>query len=1171
MDSMVPSVAPTLSDGLACHQTGDFAGAETIYRELLLKDSENKQVVFFLGTCLLQQPSRQEEGARYLETLLDDVPPQASVFINLGLYHFESRRYQQAEALFRKALQIDPDNAELHNKLACACLLLKHLISAAYHFEQTLLRNPAILSAYPALVGLLRQNGRFIDASIWTSRWLKAEPNCAMARAEHGVAFARAKFASVTEKILLSLPEEDADLLFYKAYLHQYALRPEVAIQYYRRAIEMGSDLANAHFNISLLLFAKGDFKHAWEEFDHRFSEGGVLPHHGHFEPEWDGSGLNGAGILVHSEQGIGDVIQFMRFFPLIQQRGGRVIFSSYPDVLQLMQSTEGAEVVEQIENLDLSYETQIPLLSLGKVFVRDESDIPGTVPYLFAESVKSDYWKRQFSTINGLKVGLVWAGNPDHTNDHNRSASLTDFAPLSKIGGVSYFALQKGPTAKQAVCPPEGMHLIALSDEIKDFTDTAAIISQLDLVICVDTSVAHLAGAMGKDVWLLIPDFCDWRWLDGREDSPWYPSMRVFKRLPNELWSDLLQRVADRLSQRRRELQPELGPAFQAECQALEALKVNDWSSAQDQFTLAVQQGGCAERIASEIAHGFVGRQYEGVWPIATSALYYKTYLASGISSIEDQIAYWQSAYSETADPRAGLSLVRLLKDQARYKEAILICNEVLVRDTENWLTRYELGQCFRLSGNDSAAVQEYQQVLGVMPRHPEAGINQAMTLERLGRVSDALRQIQLTAMCNPYHPKVRLFLAILLYRLRHYDLAHVVIEEHCLRYPADTLGQFWRGAIFRQIGRSAEALEMLMLLPADYAEPFTLAREIAYSRLELEWEQGRSIYERLLKVTPDEFIATINYEYGLYLISARQSREGWRLCEARRAIEKSDTFEQQFGLSIPAWAGDPLEGRRLLVFCEQGFGDTLQFLRFLDAIEGTCILIFQDGLDELLLQYYTRPNTIFVSRNTYRESPVAADCYVNLLSFPFLLGLTTDVDSIKAPYLKRNTTENQFAQLFAPETRPKVGLVWAGNPKHSGDRWRSIPLLQLTPVFELKDFAWYSLQKEAASNDALLLPPSIGMLNAASLSNNFYETALVIENMDLIIAVDTAVAHLAAAMGKKVWLLIPQQADWRWGRSGDSTEWYTNMTIFRQSVQGNWSDVVQSVKEALVNDFFR
>jgi len=249
---------------------------------------------------------------------------------------------------------------------------------------------------------------------------------------------------------------------------------------------------------------------------------------------------------LVYWEQGIGDTIQFLRYIALI--KGGTVIFACQPELRWLINRSLDIEyVVAGVEDtVEIPYDVWIPLMSLPNIFATTLNNIPAPIPYIYPDGKKVAKWQTRLQTTD-FKIGIVWTGNPKFPSNRNRSCPLSYFAPLAKLPNTTFFSLQKGEAANQPV--PDDMELIALTEDLADFADTAAVIANLDLVISVDTAVAHLAGAMGKPVWTLLPFVADWRWLLDRDDTPWYPTMRLFRQPRPQAWAEVFNQVRNELS----------------------------------------------------------------------------------------------------------------------------------------------------------------------------------------------------------------------------------------------------------------------------------------------------------------------------------------------------------------------------------------------------------------------------------------------------------------------------------------------------------------------------------------------------------------------------------------------------------------------------------------------
>ena len=329
---------------------------------------------------------------------------------------------------------------------------------------------------------------------------------------------------------------------------HHLSGRYELARDLYEYVIDVNPDSARAHMNLGMLLLLHGDFEAGWREFSwRRHGQPGQLA-------AWDGRPLTGEGVLIRGEQGAGDNIQFLRYVPVIKRAGGRPAVLTRPGMKRLIQSFDADLAVfepgEQVS--DLAFEVAVmDLPGLSKTTL---STIPAEVPYMSAEPGLMAEWGNRLGPPAGRRIGLCWQGNPDKPRDKLRSIPLTDFAPLIETPGTEWYGLQVGPGEEQVPgfrhigkFTHLGGRLGASSDH---FVDAAAAMTELDLVITVDTAIAHLAGALARPVWILLPHNPDWRWLLERDDSPWYPTARLFRQADAGDWSVPLAAIAAALRQ---------------------------------------------------------------------------------------------------------------------------------------------------------------------------------------------------------------------------------------------------------------------------------------------------------------------------------------------------------------------------------------------------------------------------------------------------------------------------------------------------------------------------------------------------------------------------------------------------------------------------------------------
>jgi hypothetical protein len=311
------------------------------------------------------------------------------------------------------------------------------------------------------------------------------------------------------------------------------------AEEYFRRVCAAQSQDAAAHFNLAVTLLRAGRLPEGFAEYEWRWQVPQFAPQRREFaRPLWRGEPLEGRRILLWGEQGAGDAIQFARYVPLVRKAGGTVILEVLPHLERLMTWMEGGYPVVNALTTGAEYDMHCPLMSLPQRFGTDLSSIPAPTRFAIPDAAR-EKWAMRLEA-EGTKIGVVWATNPSYLNNAARSVPAECLAPLTRLAGVRCWGLQVGPGAADA---PEGMP--NLGDELIDFAETAAVISELDLVITVDTAVAHLAGSLGKAVWLLLIYAPDWRWMLGREDSPWYPTMRLFRQTRPGDWSDVVERAA--------------------------------------------------------------------------------------------------------------------------------------------------------------------------------------------------------------------------------------------------------------------------------------------------------------------------------------------------------------------------------------------------------------------------------------------------------------------------------------------------------------------------------------------------------------------------------------------------------------------------------------------------
>jgi tetratricopeptide (TPR) repeat protein len=463
----------------------------------------------------------------------------------------------QTNAAVAELRQIDPPDAETANTVANALADLGDLDGAISRYERALQLRPDWPDALNNLGTVLLKRGDADRAAECHRRALAVDPQDARAHCYLGDALASLQqfdAAADCYRKSLAIDPGNAEAHNNLGNVWLDLGRVDEAVAAYRRATSLLPDSPAVHANLSQALLTHGDLLEGFAEQESRWRlVAGVAP--GTVVPGiWTGDDPAGRTILVHAEQGFGDTIHFARYVPLLARgRGARVIVECQPALHRLLQSLDGVHAVVVRGQPLPPFDAGTMLLSLPAIFGTTLESIPNRVPYLSAPADVAARWRERLAHDRaGLKVGLAWAGNPKQANDHNRSMPFAGLARgLAGVFGVSFYSLQRGDAAAAQVRRdhlPHGMTWTDPSADLHDFAETAGLIAQLDLVIAVDTSVAHLAGALGKPVWTLLTLAPDWRWLLARDDSPWYPTMRLFRQRARGDWVDVVARVASSL-----------------------------------------------------------------------------------------------------------------------------------------------------------------------------------------------------------------------------------------------------------------------------------------------------------------------------------------------------------------------------------------------------------------------------------------------------------------------------------------------------------------------------------------------------------------------------------------------------------------------------------------------
>ncbi len=579
---------PTLNDVLAAafqlHQSGDTATAENLYRSILAAPSPHADASYGLGVLCHGQGRMAEAAEAWRRTLAirgNDVDTMS----NLGTALLALGQHNEAVAWFRRAIEIRPTFALAHANLGKALQDLGHLVDAVAAYRHAVMLDAGNATALANLSSALIEQAQYGEAAEAARRAVTIQPEMALAHANLAVALfrlGRHQEALGAARAALALQPPMAMLYatlggvlvevgaFDEAVItcrNAIALDPRIAMAHLnlahahkamnqlaeaeaacRQAVALLPESADYHFLLGHLLLVQGDFDRGWEQYAYRWQ----LPNFAWLrdfqaefsQPQWQGEDLAGKTILVLTEQGLGDIILFVRYAPMLTARGAQVVVATMPNSRRLLSSMSGVRVVSLIERPLPAFDVYCPLLNLPPLCGTQVETIPAPVPYLHAEAATRAQWRARLPQ-DGLRVGIVWGGNPATMYDRFRSPRLARMLPLFDVPGVTFVILQVGPAREDLQDTKLPANVIDLGPELDDLATTAAVMCELDLVISSCTAPVHLAGALGVPTWAILPFAPYFPWLLDRTDSPYYPTTRLYRQdQPGLDWTPLIARV---------------------------------------------------------------------------------------------------------------------------------------------------------------------------------------------------------------------------------------------------------------------------------------------------------------------------------------------------------------------------------------------------------------------------------------------------------------------------------------------------------------------------------------------------------------------------------------------------------------------------------------------------
>ena len=502
-----------------------------------------------------------DEAVSYYKQALAIRPTCPQVFFNMGLALNKQKKHTAAIHAFKQAILHKIDYPKAHVQLGKTLHTLKQTKEAIEHYRLALLYDPKLTTVRLLLARLYNEQHMFTQSIELLKKSLNIEPeniHLLFELANTYNTINQIQDALAIYKKLLAKQPNNVAFLYNTAYTLKKMGKIEEALPYYNKTLELKPDHSEAHFSRGLAYLTYGDFLRGWAEYEWRWQR----PKHGskrnYTQPRWDGSPLNGKTILLHAEQGLGDTFQFIRFAQIAKNRGGCVIAAVQSPLVDILSLCPYLDHVISTKDTPPPFDVHAPIMSLPFILKTTIDTVPCDTPYLYADQKLVEYWQEQLAYDNNFKVGICWQGNCNYSTPFLRavvaqkSIKLNQLTPISTIPGISIYNLQKKTGEEQL--PSAHFKLHTFDSDFDEshgrFMDTAAVMKNLDLVITVDTSICHLAAGLGVPTWNILPNPADWRWMLNRTDTPWYPTMRLFKQPKSGDWNSVIHTIAQELMQ---------------------------------------------------------------------------------------------------------------------------------------------------------------------------------------------------------------------------------------------------------------------------------------------------------------------------------------------------------------------------------------------------------------------------------------------------------------------------------------------------------------------------------------------------------------------------------------------------------------------------------------------
>lgn len=1070
---------------------------------------------------------------------------------------------RSALQMFDEVLARNPDNAAAWCNRGLALAAIKQPTDAVDCFFRSLALDPNLEAGYNNLSLALSELGRFDEARSTAKSGLKVFPDSlplqlALATVLHregDLIAAKAQFeiavadhaASADARIGLALVLQDLGDLPSAENLLREVLRAEPRN-------------ASARLGVAFLELMQGQFARGWRDYEARYATPEApltLPR----IPVWNGVNLSGKSLLIVGEQGLGDEIMFSSCIGDLAGRARHLEIWSHAKLVSLFQrsfpyarvNARTDERASATTTLSL-FDFQVPIGSLPRLFRGSAATFPAHTGYLRADRDRKNAWRERLARLgSGLKVGISWRGGLYQTRRVLRSIPVAEFSILLDKTDAHFINLQHDATAEEiAALGRHGHGAIHCFDGVaNDYDELAALVMNLDLVISVQGSIVHLAGALGRPTWALLPSCPEWRYGIAGERMLWYPSVRLFRQQHLGEWIPLLKTLRDELQSPHlrktysRSAEPILEPAelvqrasvLRAEGNIAEARAFYEQALDIDPACMPALQGLEALHIQH---HQPDAARMSVLWSFAVSAQPMLPPLLAGLSqaqlrqgNIDGALVSAENALAiDHADPAAHVALGRAHLERGDVDEALDCFRLALHFDAQCAAAHSGCGAVANARNDYAVAVEHFERALMLDATLGEAHCGLAIALDKQQRTQKAVPHYQAALSANPH----------------------------------DNVALSNLGLVFRTEGRYQEALALLerarQLAPNSMGTLCNLALVLQdMGRL----DEAIDLFTRALALAPDD--AELHVDRALTQLLRGNFAAGWAEYEWRTKL--SDMLPRPF--TFPVWNGEASPPMRILVYGEQGLGDEIMFASCLpDLLDMGHQVVVE--CDPRLAPLFARSFPSIMVHGRVRAEDVSwiasaghIDRQIPMGSLPGFFRRSPVSFPKRAGYLQADPGKIEQWRARLAELGPglKIGLSWRGGAPRTRSHLRSIELPRLLPLLRIPGAHFVSVQygDTQDARAALQATSNIQVHEFADALADYDQTAAICGALDLVISVQTAIVHLCGALGKPVWAMLPFAPEWRYMRDTDTLPWYSTVRLFRQSAPGDWDSVISQV----------